>query len=264
MRVVTWNVNSLRVRMPQLLPWVDEAQPDVLCLQEIKVTEDKVPSAELEARGYVHNAFWSERTYNGVAIFSKLPIEDVRKGFAAGHDHPAFMPNKDGNPQTRLISAVVGGVRIVNCYVPNGSRIGSEKFAYKMAWLTALRADLEQFKGTDVLVTGDMNIAITDRDVWDPFECDGQLLFHPAERDALKRLLSFGMTDAYRHALPDTNEFSWYDYRRGAFWKNQGFRIDHIFVTEGLLERITAAQMWRDVRKLDKPSDHIPVGIDLG
>jgi exodeoxyribonuclease-3 len=263
MRVVTWNVNSLRVRMAHLVPWLEDAEPDVVCLQEIKVTEDKVPHGPLAERGYVHHVVWSERTYNGVAIFSKHPIEDPRKGFAAGHEHPAFMPNKDGNPQTRMVSGVVNGVRIVNCYVPNGSRIGSEKFAYKMAWLASLRQDLDAFSGQDVLVCGDMNIALTDRDVWDPFECDGSLLYHPAERDALGRVLALGLHDAYRHVHPDTNEYSWYDYRGGALWKNQGFRIDHLFVTGGLLPKLTGAQMWKDVRKLEKPSDHLPVGVDL-
>lgn len=263
MRVVTWNVNSLRVRLPQMLPWVEEAQPDVICLQEIKVVADKAPVKELAALGYIHTAIWSERTYNGVAIFSKLPIDDIRMGFAAGHGHPAFMPNKDGDPQTRLISGVINGIRIVNVYVPNGSKVGSEKFAYKLTWLAALQADLEQFKGEELVLCGDINIALTDRDVWDPFDCDGQLLFHPAEHDAIARVLKFGLVDAYRHAEPNTNAFSWYDYRRGAFWKNQGFRIDHIFVTEDLLPRIEGVQMWKDVRKLDKPSDHLPVGIDL-
>ncbi|TNE91049.1 MAG: exodeoxyribonuclease III [Deltaproteobacteria bacterium] len=263
MRVVTWNVNSLKVRLPQMLPWLEEADPDVLCLQEIKCTEDKVPYAALAERGYTHHVVWSERTYNGVAIFSKHPIEDPRQGFAAGHDHPAFMPNKDGNPQTRLVSGLIKGVRIVDVYVPNGSRVGSEKFAYKMAWLAFLRRELEEYAGEEVLLCGDMNIALTDRDVWDPFECDGSLLYHPAERDALNRVLGFGLSDAYRHVHPETTDYSWYDYRGGALWKNQGFRIDHVFVTEGLLPRLTEAQMWKSVRKLDKPSDHLPVGVDL-
>jgi len=258
MRIATWNVNSLRVRLEHVKRWAEQARPDVICLQETKVEDDKFPTEELAALGFEHQAFIGEKTYNGVAILSKQPLDDVQKGLSDDTE----------DPQPRFIAATTGGVRVLCCYVPMGTKIGSKQFSYKLAWLSRLkrevRAALAQTE--QVVVVGDMNVALEDLDVWDPFEADGKILFHPAERDALKRVLSTGLVDAYRQAHPDGNEYSWWDYRGGAWWKNHGFRIDHVLVSKALASAIHDVTIWKDTRGWEepsKPSDHVPVTVDL-
>jgi exodeoxyribonuclease-3 len=255
MIIATWNVNSLKVRLEHLERWVAEARPDVVCLQETKCVDEQFPVEALRAMGFPHLAFAGQKTYNGVAILSRLPIDGVEVGFRLG----------EPDEQKRLLRAEVGGIRIFNAYVPNGQAIGSEKFAYKMNFLQRLRAELDEDSAATrpVLLCGDMNIALTDRDVWDPFEAEGELLYHPQERDAIQQVLGFGLTDVYRRMNPTGKEFTWWDYRMLGFQKNRGFRIDHIFVTESLYARCREVTLWRPVRKWDKPSDHIPVSVRI-
>ncbi len=255
MRIATWNVNSLKVRLEHLQKWAEEAKPDVVCLQETKCVDEQFPLDRVQSFGFPHVAFAGQKTYNGVAILSKYPIEDVKVGFQHG----------EPDAQLRLIQAKVQGVQLIDCYVPNGHEVGSEKFMYKLAWLARLREELiADFKPDQpLLLCGDLNIALTNKDVWDPFEAEGELLFHPQERAALGKVMEWGLADAYRKLKPDGKEFSWWDYRMLGFQKNRGFRIDHIFLTAPLLERCKDITLWRPVRKWEKPSDHIPVSVDL-
>jgi exodeoxyribonuclease-3 len=255
MKVATWNVNSLRVRLDHLRRWVDLAQPDVVALQETKVVDALFPVQPLEAMGFVHQAWYGQPTYNGVAILSRQPLTDVRKGMGDAVD----------DPQARVLSATVGGVRVVCCYVPNGTEVGSPAFHYKLQWLTRLKQMLaaSHQPQNEVLVCGDINIAPDDPDVWDPFRCEGRLLCHPEERGRLASLLSWGLEDAWRHHNPFGTDFSWWDYRRMGFQRNQGLRIDHVFLTKPLMARCTEVQMWREVRGWSSPSDHIPVVAHL-
>lgn len=256
MKLATWNVNSIRVRMPQLLRWLAKAQPDVVCLQETKVVDHDFPHLELHAAGYEHRAVYGQKTYNGVAILSRSPLQDVVTGFRDGAEE---------DPQARLLRATVDGVRVVNGYIPNGAPLGSEKFTYKLAWLARLRAGLLAAEGPDVpmVVCGDFNVAPDDLDVFDPFEADGDILCTAPERAAYAELLGLGLVDAYRHKQPFGADFSWWDYRQSAFRYNRGFRIDHVLVTRPLLPRVATCAVDREPRTWDQPSDHAPVVVTL-
>lgn len=255
MRVATWNVNSLRARMAHVERFSAEGGCDVICLQETKLTDDLFPEAELKAMGWSHIAFWGQPTYNGVAILSKHPIDDVQRGFA-GYD--------DDEEVARILSGTIQGVRIYGLYTPNGQSVGSPKFHYKLRWLAQLRAELERYDPAQhLLVCGDMNIAPASLDVWDPFKLDGQLLCHPHERQALQHVLDWGLVDAWRERHRFASEFSWFDYQRMGFQRGFGLRIDHVFLTESLNKRCTAARIHVDVRGWDTPSDHAPVSVDL-
>jgi exodeoxyribonuclease-3 len=255
MDVATWNVNSLRAHLDQFLLWANDKKPDVICLQETKVTDDLFPHAEVEAAGYLHRTIHGQKTYNGVAILSKLPLTDVVIGFSLG----------EPDPQARLIRATVGGVRVINCYCPNGNPIGTDKFTYKLDWYARLLAELQAGPPPedDVLLCGDMNVAPDDADVYDPFECAGSLLCTEPERAALRGLTGWGLVDAYRKKNPFNTEFSWWDYRGGAFRANHGFRIDHIFLSKPLMRRCRAVRIDRVTRTWEKPSDHAPVVATL-
>ena len=255
MKIATWNTNSLRIRVEHLAKWVSENPVDVLCLQETKTTDDHFPTADLHALGFSHQAIYGQKSYNGVAILSRQPIQDVVKGFRLG----------EADPQTRLIRATVAGIQIVNCYVPNGNRIGSDKFRYKLNWLRRLRDELDDHHAPDqdVLVCGDMNIAPDDDDTWDPFEADGHILFHPEEHRALRRVTDWGLIDAFRRLHPRKQSFSWWDYRGGGFPRNHGFRIDHIYLTDSLMKRCSAVTIERHLRGWEQPSDHVPVVVEL-
>jgi len=255
MRVATWNVNSLRVRLPHLLAWIKEAGPDVICLQETKVTDDKFPVVALREAGYPHLAFIGQKTYNGVAILSRHPVTDVQLGFSLG----------EPDPQRRLVMATVGGIRVVNCYIPNGSKVGSEKFDYKLDWLERLREELDATvpAGHDLLVCGDMNVALTDTDTYDPFKTQDQLLFTDDERETLRYVLEWGLQDAWRSKHPFAAEYSWWDYRAGGFPRNHGFRIDYVFLSEGLMGRLQQSTIHRHLRGWEQPSDHVPVTVTL-
>ncbi len=258
MRVATWNVNSLRVRLDHLERWVADASPDVICLQETKVEDARFPQDRIAALGYPHQAFIGEKTYNGVAILSRFPLTDVQHGFADEAD----------DPQRRFVAATVEGVRVLCCYVPMGTAVGTPKFSYKLAWLSRLKQEVRRTLAAhaQVVVVGDMNVALDDLDVWDPFEADGKILFHPNERDALRRVLDAGLVDPWRRLHPNEVAFSWWDYRGGAFWRNQGFRIDYVFVSAALADRVEGAAHWKATRGWEepsKPSDHVPVTVDL-
>lgn len=255
MRVCTWNVNSLRARMEHLARFSTEGGCDVICLQETKLTDDLFPVAEITAMGWPHLAWWGQPTYNGVAILSKHPLHDVQKGFRV-----APVPK---DVEARVIGATVNGIRILGLYTPNGQAVGSSKFAYKLAWLESLRQEVGAVEGP-LLVCGDMNIAPDDLDVWDPFELDGKLLFHPKEKAALRAMKSARqLVDAWREKHPKASSFSWWDYQRMGFQRGFGLRIDHVFLSPDLAAACTDATIHRDVRAWENPSDHAPVSVDL-
>lgn len=253
MRLAAWNVNSLKVRLPQLLEWLAERQPDVVCLQETKLEDHNFPRQDLEAAGY-EVAFSGQKTYNGVALLSRTGISDVVCG------NPHFP-----DPQKRLITATVSGIRIVCAYIPNGQAVGSEKYAYKLDWLQALEKWLSEELAVhpQLALAGDFNIAPEDRDVHNPAAWQGQILCSEAERAAFQRLQRLGLKDSFRLFEQADNSFSWWDYRMLGFQKNQGLRIDHILLSSPLAERCTAAGIDREMRKRERPSDHAPVTADL-
>jgi exodeoxyribonuclease-3 len=253
MKIATWNVNSLKVRLPHLLQWLAVNPVDVLCLQETKMTDDKFPVAEINAAGY-QVAFSGQKTYNGVAILSRLPLEQVVK------NNPHF-----ADEQQRIIAATIGGIRIVCAYVPNGQSVDSDKYVYKLAWLAALREWLaeELQTHTELAILGDYNIAPDDRDVHDPLAWAGQVLCSDKERAALTALVDLGLTDSYRLFEQADKSFSWWDYRQLGFRLNKGLRIDHILLTQSLVARCSACNIDRVPRKWEQPSDHAPVVATL-
>jgi exodeoxyribonuclease-3 len=253
MKIATWNVNSLKVRLAHLLQWLAENPVDVLCLQETKLTDDKFPLAEINAAGY-QAVFTGQKTYNGVAILSKHPIGDVVR------NNPRF-PDE----QQRIIAATVAGVRIICAYVPNGQMVDSDKYAYKLSWLAALREWLaEEMKAHEELaILGDYNIAPEDRDVHDPIEWAGQIHCSDKEREALAALVGLGLCDSFRLFEQPEKSYSWWDYRQLAFRRNRGLRIDHILVSPRLAKRCVACAIDRAPRKWEQPSDHTPVVATL-
>ncbi|MBK8465584.1 MAG: exodeoxyribonuclease III [Chloracidobacterium sp.] len=255
MKIATWNVNSINVRMPQLLDWLKSAEPDVACLQETKTVDDKFPEAELKAAGY-ESVFMGQKSYNGVAIISKLPITDTQKN---------FLDDDDESPK-RLIAATVNGIRIVNTYVPNGSELWSDKFKFKLDWLQRLRKMFDETcdEQKDVLLCGDFNVALTDLDVWNPEAMTGKLHFSKPERAAITNVKQWGFTDLFREKNGDVREYSWWDYRAGAWQKNHGLRIDHIWTSPSLTAKATNCWIDRSTRALTLPSDHAPVLAEFG
>ncbi|MFA9216268.1 MAG: exodeoxyribonuclease III [Sphingomonadaceae bacterium] len=253
MKLATWNVNSLNVRLPHVLKWLEENPVDVLCLQETKLTDDKFPVAAIEAAGY-HVVYSGQKTYNGVAILSKLPISDVVK------NNPRYE-----DPQQRILAATIDGVRVVCAYVPNGQSVGSDKYDYKLGWLAAFHDWLhdEAQQHAQLAVVGDYNIAPDDRDVHDPAAWEGQILVSEPERTALNRLLAIGLQDAFRLFEQADKSFSWWDYRQLGFRLNKGLRIDHILLSPALVARCSACIIDRVPRKWEQPSDHAPVVATL-
>lgn len=253
MKIATWNVNSLKVRLPHVLQWLENNPVDVLCLQETKLTDDKFPVMEIEAAGY-QVAFTGQKTYNGVAILSKKPATDIVK------NNPLF-PDE----QQRILAATFDTIRIVCAYVPNGQAVGSEKYAYKLDWLRSLTEWLaeERQKHPYMALLGDYNIAPEDRDVYDPVAWEGNVLVSPAERDAFRALQDIDLIDAYRLFDQPEKSWSWWDYRQLAFQKNRGLRIDHILLSKALASHCTACTIDRTPRKWTQPSDHTPVIAEL-
>ncbi|SDH79751.1 exodeoxyribonuclease III [Propionivibrio dicarboxylicus] len=249
MKVASWNVNSLKVRLPQLLDWLADRQPDVVCLQETKVEDSVFPHAEIEAAGYAV-AFSGQKTYNGVAMLSRHGLADVVCG------NPLFP-----DPQKRLIAATVGDLRIVCAYVPNGQEVGSDKYDYKLAWLEALERWLAEMLAAHprLIVTGDFNIAPDDRDVHNPKAWEGKILCSTPERAAFQRLLGLGLKDSFRLFEQPEKSFSWWDYRMLGFQKNLGLRIDHLLLSDALTPHCRASTIDREMRKRERPSDHAPV-----
>jgi exodeoxyribonuclease-3 len=255
-RIATWNVNSVKQRVPRLLPWLDERRPDVVCLQETKLADDAFVSLlgdELSARGY-EVAVHGEATWNGVAILSCVGLDDV----VAGLDGAPGFPG----PESRALSASCGGIRVVSVYVPNGRVPGSEHYEYKLAWLAALRAVVADAPESTI-VCGDMNIAPTDDDVFDPDAYAGETHVTPPERAALAELQSLGLRDVVRDRWPGERIFTYWDYRAGMFHQDLGMRIDLVLAGEPVAERVRAAWVDRQARKGSGPSDHAPVIVDL-
>jgi exodeoxyribonuclease-3 len=253
MKLATWNVNSVKVRLPQLLAWLAAAQPDVVCLQELKAEEAKFPRAELEAAGY-GAAVNGQKTYNGVALLSRAPLA------AVAQDIPGF-----SDPQRRVIAATVQGVRIVCVYCPNGQAVGSEKYDYKLRWFAALhdylRAELAQHPS--LAVAGDFNVAPEDRDVHDPKAWEGQVHVSEPERAAWRALLDLGLKDSFRLFEQPEKTYSWWDYRMLGFRRNAGLRIDNILLSAALAARCVAAGVDKEPRRLERPSDHAPALVEL-
>jgi exodeoxyribonuclease-3 len=252
-KLATWNVNSLAVRLPQLIDWLALHQPDAIVLQETKLTDDKFPSAEIEAAGYQVQWF-GQKTYNGVALLSRTVASDIVKNIP-GH----------GDEQARVIAGTVNGIRIVGAYIPNGQSVESDKFQYKLKWLTALRTWLadELTRHTHLVLMGDYNIAPEDRDVHDPVAWAGQVLCTPEERAHFEGLLELGLHDSFRLFEQPPKSWSWWDYRNLAFRRNQGLRIDHILVSDALKGQVTACSIDKPTRKNERPSDHAPVIAEL-
>ncbi|MBI5750665.1 MAG: exodeoxyribonuclease III [Hydrogenophilales bacterium] len=253
MKIATWNVNSLKVRLPQVLEWLAQNQPDVLCLQETKQEDVNFPLAELNAAGY-QASFSGQKTYNGVAILSRAQQQDVQMGIPGLADE-----------QKRVLAATVDGVRIVNVYIPNGQSVDSDKYQYKLAWLKALAAWLEAELKThpQLALLGDYNIAPEDRDVHDPQAWAGQVLCSEPERAAFQALIKLGLQDSFRLFEQPEKSFSWWDYRMNAFRRNRGLRIDHILVSAALAPACKAARIDKEARKAERPSDHAPVALEL-
>ncbi len=249
MKIATWNVNSLNVRLPHVLDWLAAAEPDVLVLQEIKQTTEAFAQESFTETGYQAIAN-GQKTYNGVAVISRNPSTD----------HVCGIPGFE-DPQRRVLAATIDGVRVVNLYVPNGQSVGSEKYEYKLSWLAALRDFLEgELKTHDKLVVlGDFNIAPDDRDVYDAEKWGDDILCSPLERKALAELLKVGLTDVYRNFAQPEKDFSWWDYRRAGFQRNAGLRIDLILASDAMSAACQASYIDREPRTWERPSDHTPV-----
>lgn len=260
MKIATWNVNSIRSRLDAVISWLETTLVDVLCLQETKVVDGDFPRSPLEALGY-HLQISGQKSYNGVAIISRTPLEAMHVGFAPVVGSGADILDE----QKRVMSGVVEGVRIVNLYVPNGAAIGSEKYVYKLEWLGVLQQYLKTLLGeTDALIVcGDFNIALEDRDIYDPTHRDRHIMASDEERQALQHILDLGFADVFRKFNQEEGQFTWWDYRSGSFRRNQGWRIDHHYLTPSLYERAIACTIDTAPRKLPKPSDHTPVIVEL-
>lgn len=253
MKLATWNVNSLTVRLPHVLDWLANEQPDVLCLQETKQEDKKFPYEALKEHGYnaVHAG---QKTYNGVAILSKHPIEQITHGIIGFED-----------TQQRLISATIQGVRVVCAYMPNGQSIDSDKYVYKLNWLSGLTSHLDEElqQHPKLALLGDFNIAPQDQDVYDPVAWQGSVLVSEPERQAFQNLLTLGLHDSFRLFDQPPKQYSWWDYRMMAFRRNLGLRIDHILVSDALKPLCNKSYIDKAPRKLERPSDHTPVVLEL-
>jgi exodeoxyribonuclease-3 len=249
MKIATWNVNSIIARLPIVTRWLESAQPDVLCLQELKCIDEKFPLAEFRELGY-HAEVFGQRTYNGVAILSRNPGTDVQRGFA----------NEEEGAHSRLIAATVNGVRVINVYIPNGQMVGSDKYRFKLEWMQRLHRFFDVHKNAEpVLLCGDFNVAPEERDVHDPVMWEGRILFSMREREALEQVKSWGFEDAFRLHTQDAGHFSWWDYRQGAFRRDAGLRIDHIWVSDPLARACRESWIDKEPRTWERPSDHTPV-----
>jgi exodeoxyribonuclease-3 len=255
MRVATWNVNSLKVRLPRVEEWLAEVQPDVLCMQETKLADDAFPALTFQSMGY-DSCHHGQGRWNGVAILSKVGLSDVVAGFADGE-----APDEEA----RIITAMCGGVRISSVYVPNGRALDNDHYQYKLRWLRRLDAHLAATctSADQVIVTGDYNIAPDDRDVWDPVKLVGATHVSEPEREALARLEAWGLSDLFRQHHEQGGLYSWWDYRAGDFHMGRGMRIDLVLGTSSVAQRCSFAIIDRNARKGQQPSDHAPVIVDL-
>lgn len=254
MKLAAWNVNSLKVRLPQLLDWLAADKPDAICLQELKLEDANFPRGEIERAGY-RAVFSGQKTYNGVAILARQMPQAEQHGISGYQDL-----------QRRVISATVGELRLVCAYVPNGQSLDSDKYQYKLGWLKSftgwLREELQKYPAMAVL--GDFNIAPEDRDVHDPKAWEGQVLVSAPERAAFQELLALGLKDSFRLFEQPEKSYSWWDYRMNAFKRNLGLRIDHVLLSAPLAARCRSSSILAELRKLERPSDHAPVIVELG
>ena len=262
MLIATWNVNSVRTRLSQITNWINNVNPDILCLQETKVIDDSFPITPFEKLGY-EVIKYGQKSYNGVAIISKLKIENVKKGFT--HDCDKKNISEEFNEQKRLISADINGLKIINVYVPNGSSINSDKFNYKIKWLNHLSSFLdEQVKDDDlVCFLGDFNIAPSEIDIHSPQKYEGGIMASKMEREALNNVLKGRFIDSFRIFENNTGHWSWWDYRNNAYELNKGWRIDHIYISKNLSSKLKSCVIERNQRENLQPSDHAPVLINL-
>ena len=262
MRIATWNVNSVRTRLDQVCAWLAREQPEVLCLQETKVADDLFPLQAFEALGYAVTIS-GQKAYNGVAILSRLPLEDVQVGFA-----PLLPDDPEAvrlGEQKRVLSARIEGLRILNLYVPNGSSLRSDKYSYKLAWLQCLHRYLtaQERQGEPLVMVGDFNIAPEDRDIHDPERLRGGIMASDAERQALRTVLGERLADVFRLFEPDSGHWSWWDYRSGGWETGRGWRIDHIYLERDLLDLASGCVIHKEQRGNPQPSDHAPVLVNL-
>jgi exodeoxyribonuclease-3 len=262
MRIATWNVNSVRTRLDQVLAWLAAERPEVLCLQETKVADELFPLEPFRALGY-EAAISGQKAYNGVAILSRLPIEDVQVGFAA------LLPDDPEAPglgeQKRVISAQIAGLRVLNLYVPNGSSLRSEKYAYKLEWLACLKRylDAQETQGEPLVMVGDFNIALEARDIHDPARLNGGIMASEPERQALQAALGERLEDGFRLFEPEGGHWSWWDYRTAGWETGRGWRIDHIYLDAELRDQALGCTIDAPMRGNPQPSDHAPVIINL-
>ena len=255
MRIVSWNINSLRKRQERLLAWLAETQPDVVCLQETKCTDEQFPAIDIRAAGY-HSAFHGQKSYNGVAILSKEEPHDIR----------AALCDEEEDPQARVIAATIAGIRVFSVYAPNGQAVGSPAYDYKLKWYGRLENCLRQNEtaASDLVVCGDFNVAPKDEDVHDPALWRGAIMCSDGERAAFDHLCEVGLIDTLRLHHPEPGIFTWWDYRMLAFPKNRGLRIDAVLASQSLAARCTGAGVDREMRKGKEPSDHAPIWAGFG
>ena len=258
MRITTWNVNSVKQRLAHLLDFLREAQPDILCLQELKCQDEAFPAAEVEALGY-NLAVHGQKAFNGVAILSKYPLEDVRRG----------LPGDDADVQSRYVEAVVsrpdGIVRVASIYLPNGNPLGTEKFPYKLAWMERLRLHAKALLAHEefLVLAGDYNVIPEERDARNPEDWRNDALFQPESRAKFRALQGLGLTDALRAVTDEPGHYTFWDYQAGAFQRNNGIRIDHLLLSPQAADRLTSVTIHKEMRAREKPSDHVPVSVDL-
>jgi len=255
MRIATWNVNSIRARLPRVLPWLAESRPDVVCLQETKCLDEAFPREEIEELGY-EVVTYGQKTYNGVAILSRQGVEGVVQGF----------PDDPEDADRRVLGATVGDVMVLNLYVVNGKEVGSDKYAYKLEWLERLREFVDGHYPSEggrlaqkLVVTGDFNITFDDRDVYDPEAWRDRILCSEPERDALAALMGLGLSDAFRKFEQGDGHYTWWDFRTRGFQGNRGLRIDHFLMSDEALSACSGVEVDLEARKGEKPSDHAPV-----
>ena len=253
LKLASWNVNSLKIRLEQVLTWLDSSAVDILAMQETKTLDENFPKEVFIERGY-QVVYSGQKSYNGVAIVSRYPISDVLTDIPDLED-----------PQRRILTATIKGLRLINLYVPNGAELSSEKYRYKLMWLQKITAFIQQqlILYPKLAVVGDFNIAPEDRDVHDPLEWEGSVLVSPAERQAFKMLLDLGFVDSFRNFPQEENSFSWWDYRAAAFRRNRGLRIDHVLLNHELNALCRQSQIDKNPRKWERPSDHAPAWVEL-
>ena len=262
MLIASWNVNSIRSRLSQVIKWLEDVQPEVLCLQETKVTDKDFPNETFDEIGYSVQ-YYGQKSYNGVAIISKNKLSDIRYGFAGELNQPKI--SEELNFQKRIISGLTNGIRIINVYVPNGSSINSEKFKYKINWLTMLNEYLikQSKRGEPTCLMGDFNIALNDNDIYAPDKFAGGIMASEIERQVLRKTLGKRFIDSFRVFEKLSGHWSWWDYRNNSYELNKGWRIDHIYISNNLLSYLKSSVIERSQRENNQPSDHAPIMINL-